>query len=511
MFASVRKWVLVGLSSLWLASSTLGVAQGQLRVPSPTPATLATNWGAVEAFILAEMRKHGLPGVAVAVTQGNETIWLKAYGQAGNNRPLTPQTPMYIGSTSKSFTALAIMQLVEAGKIELDAPVRRYLPWFHIADEQESQALTVADFLHQASGLSESAYNHSLPDDASLEEAVRSMGDMALTAPVGQQSMYFNMNYDVLALIVEKVSGEPYADYVTRHIFGPLEMQHSFTNPAQTADLAQGYSRLFGVAIPQAQPYRAYELGAGYLMSTAEDMAHYVVAMSNGGRYKISEVLAQRAMSALFTPGQQEGFAYGMGWFVDSVHGIPRIQHGGANETFKTYVDFYPTRHTGIVLLINEGYLIDSYVSGEQLFQGVEQLVLGLGTPDPAEGWAVPQFGYGLLLLVVGLGAFQGWQLWRLRGWPERARRMSAARRGLDVALNFLIPTAIMSFILWEFAQFFGYRFNLGYQLRMILTLQGMTDVGILMWVGIAPDYVQGVVKLYYLATGKIRSRTVAA
>jgi CubicO group peptidase (beta-lactamase class C family) len=500
MIPSLRK-----RSKTLLTALVLAVAFVALMGVSPSQTVAAQkpslNFGMIDAFIAAQLKKHGLPGATLAITQADKIIYLNGYGQADTSRELTPQTPMYIGSTSKSFTALAIMQLVETGKIELDAPVRRYLPWFKIADETASQTLTVNHFLHQASGLSEATYNVSLPDNASIEDAVRSMADMTLTAPVGKQSMYFNMNYDVLALIVEKVSGQSYADYVTSHIFLPLNMLHSYTDPAQArADgLAQGYSRIFGFAIPKAQPHRTYELGAGYLISTAEDMAHYIIAMSNRGQYEGVSLLSAKGMQALFTPRQQEGFAYGMGWFTDNVNGIPRIQHGGANETFKTYVDFYPMKHTGIVLMINEGYLIDSYISSEQMFQGVEKLVLGLGVPDPAEGVSVPTIGYALLALVTALTLFQGWQLWRLRSWRIRAQAMSARARALDIALNFLIPSVITGIVIWQSAQFFGYRFNLGYQMRMLLQFQVMPDIGILMLVGTLPDYAQGLIKSWWL------------
>jgi len=466
---------------------------------SPTLTGIVPDFSPVDDYILAQMKKHGLPGIALAVIQGDETVYLKAYGQADSNRLLTPQTPMYIGSTSKSFTALAIMQLVEAGKIELDAPVRKYLPWFKIADETASQTLTVRHFLHHATGLSESTYNVDLPDDASIELAVRSMAGMTLTAPVGERSMYFNLNFDVLALIVEKVSGQTYADYVKAHIFEPLDMTHSYTDPteARAVGLAQGYSRIFGFTIPRPQPHRIYDLGAGYLISTAEDMAHYLIAMSNRGQYSTARLLSPKGMQALFTPRPQQGFAYGMGWFVDNVNGIPRIQHGGANETFKTFADFYPTRHTGIVLLINQGYLVDSYISAEQVFQGVEKLVLHLDKPDPSQGLAVPLIGYGLLVFVLGLATFQAWQIGRLRTW--RTRSMTAASRGFDIALNFIIPSAIIGIVLWQSAQFFGYRFNPAYQLRVLLQFQALPDIGILMLVGTLPDYAQGLIKLCWL------------
>ena len=122
---------------------------------------------ALDAAITAQMSKHGLPGVALAVVEGGQIVYLKGYGSAGGGRPMTAQTPMLIGSQSKSFTALAIAQLAEAGKLDLDAPVRTYIPWFRVADEDASARITLDHLLHHTSGLSDAGYGVVLPDDAS--------------------------------------------------------------------------------------------------------------------------------------------------------------------------------------------------------------------------------------------------------------------------------------------------------------------------------------------------------
>src|SRR4051812_25229088 len=109
---------------------------------------------AVDAYIRASMRTNRIPGLALGVVRGNRVAYLKGYGVAApNGRPVSPQTPFILGSTSKSFTALAVMQLVEAGKIELDAPVAKYLPWFRTRDTADSALITVRHLLHQTSGL----------------------------------------------------------------------------------------------------------------------------------------------------------------------------------------------------------------------------------------------------------------------------------------------------------------------------------------------------------------------
>lgn len=106
--------------------------------PSSAQTTSEINYTALDAYINAQMEKHWIPGVALAIVQGTDVVYLKGYGVDASGASITPQTPMFIGSQSKSFTALAIAQLMEAGKLNLNDPVRAHIPWFAVADETAS-------------------------------------------------------------------------------------------------------------------------------------------------------------------------------------------------------------------------------------------------------------------------------------------------------------------------------------------------------------------------------------
>jgi CubicO group peptidase (beta-lactamase class C family) len=457
---------------------------------------------ALDAYISGQMSKHGIRGISLAVTSKTEIVYLKGYGTAGNDRPMTPQTPMYIGSQSKSFTALAIAQLIEQGKIKPNDAVQKYIPWFKIADEDASAKITVNHLLHHTSGLSEAGFTVILDEDASNEDAVRALASAKLTAPVGAKFQYFNVGYAVLSVVVQNVSGMMYDDYIQQNIFDPLEMTRTYTDPviARENGLSQGYSRFFGFTVPQRQPHRVFELGAGYIISTAEDLAHYSMAMDNAGHYKGNQLLTVKSMDMLFTPVQ----GYGMGWFVEQGH----IFHGGANETFKTYVDVYPLRDMSIVLLINQGYMLDHFISADQIFYGVEAIMLGRVPPPITEGWSVKYIGWALLAFVLALSIFQIRNLLSLRGWRERARSWSTGKKVWDTAISFIIPTVILIVVFTQLRTFMGTRFNLTYQ--MVMMFRTLPDISVLMIVGSVPDYVQGFVKSYWLASGKTRKETMS-
>ena len=185
----------------------------------------------IDSYITTTIQRNNIPGLALAITQGDQITFSKGYGTAGNGRIVTPDTPFYIGSQSKSFTALAIMQLVEQGKLDLDAPVQTYLPWFRVADPQASQKITIRHLLQHTSGLSEAGYVSNFPPDTDLETLVRDLSRAKIGAPVGTKMQYFNPGYDTLGLIIETVSGQSYGDFINEHIFAPLKMTNSFTDP----------------------------------------------------------------------------------------------------------------------------------------------------------------------------------------------------------------------------------------------------------------------------------------
>jgi CubicO group peptidase (beta-lactamase class C family) len=199
-----------------LTALVLGSAYWATRPGSDTPAAngkaSAREYAPIERFVQDEMKVQRIPGLALGIVRDDRIAYVRGFGKADDSgRPVTPRTPFIIGSLSKSFTAMAIMQLVDAGKVELGAPVQRYLPWFRVADEDASRVITVRHLLNQTSGLStktgRSFQGNGDTSDAALERTVRKLRTVELTAPVGKKHQYSTINYSVLGLIVQAVSG----------------------------------------------------------------------------------------------------------------------------------------------------------------------------------------------------------------------------------------------------------------------------------------------------------------
>ena len=478
-----------------------------LLAEAASPASAASypigtiDFPAVDAYLNAQMKKHGLAGVALAVIESQETVYLKGYGITGDGQPITPQTQMYIGSQTKSFTALAISQLAEAELLDLNAPVKTFIPWFEVADPRASQEITIQHLLHHTSGLSEAGFSKLLNDDVSLEETVQALKYARLTAPVGSKYQYFNYGYDVLGYVIEQVSGQSYAAYIQENILAPLEMGNTTADPLHAPGLSTGHTRIFGVSVPLKEPPVQPDIPAGYIVSTVEDMAHYAIAMNNQGEYQGAKLLSDRGMRALFSP-QLAGYA--MGWMIGSSYGTIHIFHGGANRTFHTYVDLYPNRNRGFILIVNQGSQPDHFISAEQLFLGLDALVLGQTPPPVDQGIPVRWVGWGLLVLVLALIGLHTWNFYQLRNWPQRAKNMTRIRLTWEVTVSFLLPVVILAVVITQVKAFYGYRFNLVIQLQQVFRM--IPEIGLVLVLGTIPDIIQGVIKLVWVARGNTQA-----
>jgi CubicO group peptidase (beta-lactamase class C family) len=416
---------------------------GGLILVSGQPSRAAQpDFEAVDAFVREALARHRMPGLALAIVRGDEIAYLRGYGSAGEGRPMTARTPLYIGSISKSFTALAVMQRVEAGEIDLDAPVRAYLPWFRVADEgaggRTSETLTVRQLLHQTSGLAEETYMADLPSGTTLEAAVRDLQHAAPVDPPGTAFHYFNQNYTTLGRLVEEVSGRAYGDYVREEILAPLAMDRSAATPEGIADLnaAQGHGVLFGYPIPRAQGTSAHTMPEGGLVSTAEDMAHYLIAQLNGGAYGGTRILSAEGIAALQrpeTPGAPPGEGYGMGWIVEPWEDTRVVRHGGSLENFRSFAWLLPAHDYGFVILINQNGFVPAMLAYSEIPAGIAALLTG---DEPETGLSMRMF-YGIataVFLLVAVLDVRGWlRVIRRKASPERskARRVARAVGGL--------------------------------------------------------------------------------
>lgn len=332
----------------------------------------------IDKFVETMMDKLQLPGVAIGIVRGDQPLYLKGYGVADpQGQPVTAQTPFILGSSSKSFTALAIMQLTEQGKVDLEAPVRGYLPQFELADRKASGKIRVKHLLNNNSGLS--TYTGRIGfvgTEPTIEKLIESLKDAPINEPVGTTYQYSNANYDILGGIVQSVSGMSYADYVRKNIFEPLDMKNSFTSTlaAKKQGLASGYQSIFGYMFPTDQPDNSSMLASAYLISSAEDMAHYLMAQLNHGEFGDSSVASAESIRRMHEPAVPDptinGY-YGMGWEI--ADGV--VRHQGDVENFHSSMVL--DGDTGIIVLINAHDYLVRGGKFEMITDGIRDILHG--------------------------------------------------------------------------------------------------------------------------------------
>ncbi|GAB3451449.1 serine hydrolase domain-containing protein [Streptomonospora sediminis] len=420
---------------------------------APTAAAAEHAGGAsaarLDAFAERYVERTGLPGAAVAVTEGDDVVLTAGYGRAAGGAPLTADSPMRIASLSKSFTALAVMQLVEAGKVELDRPVRRYLPGFRIADPR-GERITVRQLLDQSSGMSD----RTLPDGArprrpdSPEEAVARLRTAGLAADPGAEWNYHNPNYHVAARLVEAVGGRPFGDYLHHKVFAPAGMDDTAALEhagAPHPGLENGHIRAYGANIPVPEPDH-FSAGSGGIVSTAGDMARWLVLQHGKGVAANGErVASAQSIAEMHTPSSNEG-RYALGWMRrepgEGDHSrAPQIWHGGALSTYSSYQFLVPETGYGVAVLINTGIsLTEEDVWG--LADGLLALTEGRTPPEGGSWlWRVDAV-FGVLTAAAAALGVRG--LVRSGAWAARRRRRPLWRAAVRL-LPYLVPPALLA------------------------------------------------------------------
>ncbi len=408
-----------------------------VRVGPAQASTRDFDVAAFDAHVMALQAETGVPGLAVAIVEDGETVLARGYGIAGpDDQPVTAQTVFQIGSITKSFVALVMLQLAAESKVDLDAPVVRYVPNFRTANKRVSDAITVNQLITHRSGLTTLHGNSfaSVDDDVLGPEAIiTSLQYAQLHAEPGASFQYSNANYGVLAHLIEVLDDRSFEEALDARIFEPLAMKHSFVGNAavQNHQSATGYTLWFGFPVAQQAPEQSMPahapnrrmIGAGGIWASIDDLARYVEAVrSNDPR-----VVPVGGTNPLEILPFAEPWGYGYGWFSETTHSKTVFAHSGLTPGFYTLATIVPGdvsdkgSSEGSGKGATEGKVVVVLTNASGLAQGelptaVTNLALGLA-PVPAvaplgaqlASWSAlcAPLGFLLLLYKVLRGEFR--------------------------------------------------------------------------------------------------------
>jgi D-alanyl-D-alanine carboxypeptidase len=319
----------------------------------PVAASASPATGQITDDITSVMRRYNIPGATIEITQDGNVVYTRAFGLRDIATGAAAQDDTYyeIGSITKQFTAVAILQLHEAGKIDLDAKVAVYVPAAPHANE-----ITVRQLLTQTSGLADylDVPGIDTTKSATFEQLMASIAGKPLQFSPGGGWRYSNTNYVILGRIIENVSGERYEAYVKRHILDPLGMAQTFTigDESSIPGMAFGYELVDGHLSPVRGPIsQSYGWSAGDLVSTVGDVAKWSDALQNGRVVSPQDY----ALMSTSQPTTQGDSGYGFGLFIDSIYDQPRIGHTGGDPGFTAANEYFPKQNVRIIALTNDG------------------------------------------------------------------------------------------------------------------------------------------------------------
>jgi CubicO group peptidase (beta-lactamase class C family) len=335
------------------------------------------KWTDLEQLIVERMQKMKIPGLSVAIIKDQEIIYSKGFGNRDytKNLPVTPDTLFGIGSCTKLFTCLAIMQLAEQGKLSTDDPVKNYIP---LKIGIEEKPVKIRHLMSHSSGIPNlGAASVQILRHAPIEETwvpLASKDDLYTFINGAQDEIadepekryfYFNTGFTMLGEIVEAVSGLNFADYVTEYILTPLEMNRStfYENDFEKDD-----NRMTAFLVEKDQPvekkhpFDKYIHAAGGLLSSVNEMSNFLVMLMNQGKFNDKQIISPESLNEIFsiqieTPVSflgRSGYGFGVAISEDFL-GYKLVSHGGSTGLSSAQFSFIPELNIGMVTEANVG------------------------------------------------------------------------------------------------------------------------------------------------------------
>lgn len=303
------------------------------------------------------MTEGKIPGLSLVIIKDGETR-IESFGYADQEKKVrvTPGTRFELGSCSKAFTALAVLQLEKKGDIQLDHPVSTYFPGFFAKYKGQEYAITLRQLLHHTSGIPWNSISL-IPSGGSpgaLQQTVQNLEGIELANIPGKEYRYATINYDVLGAIIEKVTGQSFEEYMEYYVFTPLGLTSTRVGQHPGDPLkAVGYKIGFGAPRKYESPVFRGNNPAAYIVTDAEDMARWLRIQMNLQPNEMSPLIDKTHLRDETVPPQsQPASSYAMGWQV-SLTGDGKISHGGANPNFTSYIALQPKEKIAVAVLAN--------------------------------------------------------------------------------------------------------------------------------------------------------------
>ena len=317
----------------------------------------------LDTWIAATIASREQPGLSIGIIYDQDLIWSKGYGFADLSKktPATPATLYRIASISKLFTSTAIMQLRDSGKLQLDDPVAKHLSWFKLRQSHQGPVITIRHLITHTSGLPREAGGTNWSDLAfpTRDEMIRRLAEQETVFAAETEWKYSNLALSLAGEVIAAVSGEPWHQYVEKHILQPLGMTATRAVPKpDTPGLALGYGRRVAGAARELEPFVEIDgvRPAGNLASNVEDLAKFVSLQlrdkpEGGNQILRTSTLREMHRVQWLRPDWRSG--WGLGFSIRRVGEQVRVGHGGSLPGHRTQIEIAPADKLGVIVLTN--------------------------------------------------------------------------------------------------------------------------------------------------------------
>ncbi len=332
------------------------------------PAELGAALEQIDALAAQTQRDGGIGGLTIGVISGGKLAWTRSYGSsdAESKRPASADTVYRIGSITKQFTALMLLQLVEQGKVGLTDPVERYVPEITAIPKfrPDTPPITLLQLATMTSGLAREpkgpADHSNGPVSGWTQKVLVSLPQTTFQYEPGTQYLYSNIGYATLGLALERAAGRPFTDYVQEQIVKPLGMTRTAfeLTPEMRAHAARGYSKSKDGKVDwqtaeRELDGRGYRVPNGALMSTVTDLAKFVLFELGEGPAIIKKETQDRNFARVYSANGALGSGYGLGFQATRRGTLVALGHGGSTAGFRAAAQFDRVSKTGVVVLRN--------------------------------------------------------------------------------------------------------------------------------------------------------------
>ncbi|OXS68514.1 serine hydrolase [Lysinibacillus sp. KCTC 33748] len=430
----------------------------------------------IDQFIQEQKVISKIPGISLVIVEKGKTVYEKGFGYADvqSKTPVTSNTLFELGSTSKAFTGHAILKLEKEGLLKRSDDVRKYIPWLELEYNGEPRTITINQLLYHTSGIATNTITN-IPksnEENALELTVKNLLDQPLNRQPGSSFEYATVNYDVLGLVIEKVSKQPFDMYIKQHILEPINMKDSFVglHQVESNEMASGYK--IGLMREQeyTPPIYRGNIPAGYIISNTNDIANWLkLQLGNSQINAIENKIIQESHipDQSVEPFDTDTY-YASGWGVRGKEDKKQyIFHAGENPTFSSYFIMQPDEQIGVAVLSN---MNSSYTTA--IGQGVMDLWEGktVNTIHADNFQNLDKTLSLICVIVVGFGMFLSVLLLQSLQKVIKKQRIIVAlnmKRALLLVFHSLSVAIIIALIMmfpkvlpggsnWEFIKVWG-------------------------------------------------------